>query len=193
VKNDASTAALCSAILRRSPRRQNNDTHVERQRRIRQVSAAGALTRLRDANSSTARIRTLPSRILELANSLRHPAPDPSDAVDAREFLVRLSGHTAIQNTLALTLAMISVVGAVGVGAGLTPNATGLAGLPTSPEPQLETVSSDTDRSVAPAWWRGRHRVQLVAPTYPYANRAPLVTGPTIRLAAPRTRAGPNG
>jgi site-specific DNA recombinase len=33
----------------------------------------------------------------------------------------------------------------------------------------------------------------VVAPTYPYANRAPLVTGPTIRLAAPRTRAGPNG
>jgi hypothetical protein len=33
----------------------------------------------------------------------------------------------------------------------------------------------------------------MVVPTYPYANRAPLVTGPTIRLAAPRTRAGPNG
>jgi hypothetical protein len=35
-------------------------------------------------------------------------------------------------------------------------------------------------------WW-------MVAPTYPYANRVPLVTGPTIRLAAPRSRAGADG
>jgi hypothetical protein len=33
----------------------------------------------------------------------------------------------------------------------------------------------------------------VVVPTYPYANRLPLVTGTTIRLAAPRTRAGPAG
>jgi hypothetical protein len=33
----------------------------------------------------------------------------------------------------------------------------------------------------------------VVAPTYPYANRVPLVTGPTIRLAAPRIRAGADG
>jgi hypothetical protein len=33
----------------------------------------------------------------------------------------------------------------------------------------------------------------MVVPTYPYANRVPLVTGPTIRLAAPGIRAGANG
>jgi hypothetical protein len=30
----------------------------------------------------------------------------------------------------------------------------------------------------------------VVAPTYPWANRVPLVTGPTIRLAAPHSSAG---
>jgi hypothetical protein len=30
-------------------------------------------------------------------------------------------------------------------------------------------------------------------PANPYANRLPLVTGPTIRMAAPRTSASPDG
>jgi hypothetical protein len=38
-----------------------------------------------------------------------------------------------------------------------------------------------------------RVRFRRGAPTYPYANRVPLVTGPTIRLAAPRTRVDPHG
>jgi hypothetical protein len=33
----------------------------------------------------------------------------------------------------------------------------------------------------------------MVAPTYPHANPLPLITGPTIRLAAPRISVDPTG
>jgi hypothetical protein len=45
-------------------------------------------------------------------------------------FLVQLSGHPAAQNAIALSLAGFSVVGVVGVSAGLAPTATGLSSLP---------------------------------------------------------------
>jgi hypothetical protein len=108
---------------------ENNDTHVERQRRIRKVDKAGVLAQLADATSSAARIRTLPPRIAELARSVRRSNPDSADGAEAREFLVRLSGHTAVQNALAMTLAAISVIGVIGISAGLSPNATGVDSL----------------------------------------------------------------
>jgi hypothetical protein len=129
---------------------ENNDTHVERQRRVRKVPPRGVLAQLHDANSSTDRIRTLRSRIIHLIRSLRHPNAKPDKAAAEEAFLIRLSGHTAVQNTLALSLAGISVIGTVGVSAGLTPNATGLATLSTSSDPQAQGEPSDTDGSAAP-------------------------------------------
>jgi hypothetical protein len=116
---------------------ENNDTHVERQRRVKKVDATGALADLAQATSSGERIGTLPSRIAALVRSLRRgpPPPAPTKEVEAQEweaFLVRLSGHTAMQNTIALLLAGSSVIGVVGVSAGLTPTATGLSSLPNS-------------------------------------------------------------
>jgi hypothetical protein len=113
---------------------ENNDTHVERQRRVKKLDATGALVRLAEATSSTARIGTLPSRIAALWQSLRCGAPPPAPAQEAEAgeqaaFLVRLSGHTAVQNAVALSLACISAIGVIGVSAGLTPNATGLSSL----------------------------------------------------------------
>jgi hypothetical protein len=110
---------------------ENNDTHVERQRRVREVPAGhGALSALHKAKSSVDRLRTLPARIFELARSIRHP-PGHSDAdLTQHEFLVRLSGHTAIQNVVALLLAIITIVGIVGVSSGFTPSASGIAALP---------------------------------------------------------------
>jgi len=116
---------------------ENNDTHVELQRRIKKVDATGALADLAQATSSGERIATLPSRIAAMARSLRHgpPPPAPTQEADAHEreaFLIRLSGHTAMQNTIALSLAGSSVIGVVGVSAGLAPTATGLSSLPNS-------------------------------------------------------------
>jgi hypothetical protein len=129
---------------------ENNDTHVERQRRVRKVSPVGALAQLRDADSSTDRIRTLRSRIIQLVRSVRHPNAEADEAADKEAFLIRLSGHTAVQNTLALSLAGISVIGTVGVSAGLTPNATGLAALSTATDAQPEKPPPDSDRQAAP-------------------------------------------
>jgi hypothetical protein len=116
---------------------ENNDTHVERQRRVKKVDATGALADLAQATSSGERIATLPSRIAALARSLRSGPPPraPTQEAEAHEreaFLIRLSGHTAMQNTLALSLAGSSIIGVVGVSAGLTPTATGLSSLPAS-------------------------------------------------------------
>jgi hypothetical protein len=109
---------------------ENNDTHVERQRRVREVPVTDALVPLVRAHSSAARIRTLPSRIAELIRSVRDPDTPSAGAAEEAQFLVRLSGHTAVQNALALTLATTSAIGVIGVSAGLTPNATGLSTLP---------------------------------------------------------------
>jgi hypothetical protein len=51
-------------------------------------------------------------------------------SAESEEFLVRLSGHTAMQNTLALMLATVSAIGLIGISAGLAPSATGLSSLP---------------------------------------------------------------
>jgi hypothetical protein len=104
---------------------ENNDTHVERQRRVREVPRIGTLTKLADATSSAARIRTLIPRIVDFVRTLRRRHSQPDGSRD-QEFLLRLSGHTAIQNTLALTLATVSAVGVVGISAGFSPEATGL-------------------------------------------------------------------
>ena len=67
------------------------------------------------------RIGTLPSRIAALLRSLRRgPAPPsaPTKEAEAHQwevFLIRLSGHTAVQNSIALLLAGSSVIGVVGV------------------------------------------------------------------------------
>jgi len=109
---------------------ENNDTHVERQRRIRNVPSTGALAQLSHASSSAARIGTLPPRIGALVQSVRHPNAHSTGSTEAEQFLIRLSGHTATQNALALTLATISAIGVIGVSAGLAPSATGLSTLP---------------------------------------------------------------
>ncbi len=109
---------------------ENNDTHVERQRRIKRIPAAGVLAQLSDASSSADRIGTLPSRIAELGRSVRHPNAQSTSSAESEEFLVRLSGHTAVQNTLALMLATVSAIGLIGISAGLAPSATGLSSLP---------------------------------------------------------------
>jgi len=108
---------------------ENNDTHVERQRRVRQVKAEGVLADLSRASSSTDRLKTLLPRIRELFKSILSRS-NPNESLSQPEFLIRLSGHTAIQNTVALILAAITVIGIVGISTGLTPTASGLAGLP---------------------------------------------------------------
>jgi hypothetical protein len=108
---------------------ENNDTHVERQRRVRHVEAKGVLWELSKASSSTDRLETLLPRIQELFRSVRRRS-DPEAGLSQPEFLIRLSGHTAVQNTVALVLAAITVIGIVGISTGLTPTASGLASLP---------------------------------------------------------------
>ncbi|MFD0568449.1 hypothetical protein ACFQ0T_03130 [Kitasatospora gansuensis] len=44
-------------------------------------------------------------------------------------FILRLVGHTAVQNSLALGLTAVSVVGAIGVSAGMDQKAVGVVGL----------------------------------------------------------------
>lgn len=108
---------------------ENNDTHVERQRRIRRVEASGVLTKLAHATSSVDRIETLPSRIIGLGQSIRASRKNRSPELSQQEFIVRLSGHTAAQNGIALILALTTVIGIIGVSSGLAPNAVGAAGL----------------------------------------------------------------
>ena len=109
---------------------ENNDTHVERQRRIRRVTATDALHDLNKARSSSARIRILPKRIAELAHSIRDSRNASDPQLSPHDFMVRLSGHTAIQNSIAIALATATIIGIIGVSSGLTQNATGIAGLP---------------------------------------------------------------
>jgi hypothetical protein len=51
---------------------------------------------------------------------------------------------------------------------------------------RLPTGHHQPDGAVRPG-------VRFVVPTYPYANRVPLITGLTIRLTAPHTRVDPHG
>lgn len=108
---------------------ENNDTHVERQRRIRLVQASGRLAKLAKATSSVDRIETLPGRIIGLIQAIWASRKDHDSELSQREFIVRLSGHTAVQNSIALILAVITVIGIVGVSSGLAPNAVGATGL----------------------------------------------------------------
>jgi len=109
---------------------ENNDTHVERQRRIRRVEASGKLAKLAHATSSVDRIETLPSRTIGLIQSMKVSQTNRNSKLTQREFIVRLSGHTAAQNSIALILAVTSVIGIIGVSSGLAPNAVGAVGLP---------------------------------------------------------------
>jgi hypothetical protein len=109
---------------------ENNDTHVERQRTIRQVEASDVLAKLAHATSSLDRIETLPSRVIELRRSVKSSRKVRNPELSQREFIIRLSGHTAAQNSIALILAVTTVIGIIGVSSGLAPNAVGTAGLP---------------------------------------------------------------
>jgi hypothetical protein len=46
-----------------------------------------------------------------------------------REFMLRLSGHTAAQNSISMGLAIFTVIGIVGVSSGFAPTAVGGAGV----------------------------------------------------------------
>ena len=109
---------------------ENNDTHVERQRRIRRVEASDKLAKLAHATSSVDRIETLPSRMIELIQSMKVSQANRNSKLTSRELIVRLSGHTAAQNSIALILSVTSVIGIIGVSSGLAPNAVGAVGLP---------------------------------------------------------------
>jgi len=113
----------------------NNDTHVERQRLLRGVEDSGVLADLAAATSSADRIRTLPHRIGGLRRSIQESRRNRNLELTDREFIVRLSGHTAVQNSIALIFAIITVVGIIGVSSGLAPNAVGTAGLPGEKRP----------------------------------------------------------
>ena len=108
---------------------ENNDTHVERQRRIRKVQARGVLAPLASATSSADRIRTLPGRINGLMQSMRGSRRNHDPELTQREFMIRLSGHTATQNIISIILAVATVIGIIGVSSGLAPTAVGVTGL----------------------------------------------------------------
>ncbi|MER5635624.1 hypothetical protein ABT095_01560 [Kitasatospora sp. NPDC002227] len=96
---------------------ENNDTHVNRQAGIRHFTGATTYGSA-PGTSSAQRALALPSRVSRYPRAL-----DPSTHPDRTEaFLARLDGHTAVQNTLALCLAVVSLVGLVGMTAGLTPD-----------------------------------------------------------------------
>jgi hypothetical protein len=109
---------------------ENNDTHVERQRLIQQVEASDGLAKLAEATSSVDRIETLPGRMIGLVQSIWTSRKDRDAELTQRELIVRLSGHTAAQNSIALILAVTTVIGIIGVSSGLAPNAVGVTGLP---------------------------------------------------------------
>ena len=108
---------------------ENNDTHVERQRTVRKVEADGALADLARATSSADRIRTLPGRIKAFVLSAYRSRRNPDPELTQYEFMVRLSGHTAAQNAISMVLALLTVIGIVGMSSGLAPTAVGATGL----------------------------------------------------------------
>jgi hypothetical protein len=105
---------------------ENNDTHVERQRHVREVESDGVLSDLTKAKSSADRIKTLPRRIGALLQSVRGDQQDSGEELTQREFIIRLSGHTAAQNAISMVLAISTIVGIVGVSSGLAPTAIGV-------------------------------------------------------------------
>lgn len=97
---------------------ENNDTHVCRQRARRGASGPDWP---RFSDSSFTRIACLGNRIAGYSTSVtsaEERADDQQSSPDV--FLVRLSGHTAVQNTIALLIALVSLVGVVGMTAGFT-------------------------------------------------------------------------
>jgi hypothetical protein len=87
------------------------------------------------ARSSADRIATLPRRVAGLARSVWDHKVERGRPLSGDEFVVRLSGHTAVQNGIALTLGAATLVGLVGISAGFAPNAVGVAGLPPDKQP----------------------------------------------------------
>lgn len=108
---------------------ENNDTHVERQRLVRRVRASGVLADLATARSSADRIKTLPRRIHALERSAYTAHKNYNEELTERDFMIRLSGHTAAQNGISMVLAVSTVVGIIGVSSGLAPTAVGAASL----------------------------------------------------------------
>jgi len=53
----------------------------------------------------------------------------PGATLDDQQFVTRLSGHTAVQNAVALTLTALTIVGLLAVSTGIQPEATGPAAL----------------------------------------------------------------
>jgi hypothetical protein len=97
---------------------ENNDTHVCRQRLRRRAGEPPWPT---FSDSSFTRITHLGERISGLSASVTsHEHDEDGPEPDADVFLVRLSGHTAAQNSIALLLALVSLIGAVGMTAGFT-------------------------------------------------------------------------
>lgn len=108
---------------------ENNDTHVERQRVVRKVRASGVLADLAAATSSADRIKTLPRRVHALGRSVFSARKHHNQEFTERDFIIRLSGHTATQNGISLILAVSTVIGIIGVSSGLSPAAVGVASL----------------------------------------------------------------
>jgi hypothetical protein len=102
---------------------ENNDTHVCRQRHVRGATEPEWPS---FTDSSFRRIADLPRRISGYSAAVAASAddegvwPDPSADPSPDAFMVRLSGHTAVQNSIALLLALVSLVGFVGMTAGFT-------------------------------------------------------------------------
>lgn len=97
---------------------ENNDTHVCRQRARRGATEPTCPTL---SDSSFTRIAQLKPRIHAYSTSVAS-AESGTDEQEPQPnlFLVRLSGHTAVQNSIALLIALVSLVGVVGMTAGFT-------------------------------------------------------------------------
>ncbi|WP_328492832.1 hypothetical protein OHS59_08890 [Streptomyces sp. NBC_00414] len=98
---------------------ESNDTHVCRQRRIRGATEAPAHGPA-FADASIQRIAGLPGRMRSYRRAVANGEGISEEDRTADHFIVRLSGHTAVQNALALSIACISLVGAVGITSGFT-------------------------------------------------------------------------
>lgn len=90
-----------------------------RQRLIRGATAAPSYGPA-FTDASVERIAGLSSRIGRYRRAVTNGEGMSEADRNADHFLVRLSGHTAVQNTIALAIACISLVGAVGITSGFT-------------------------------------------------------------------------
>ncbi|MER6133943.1 hypothetical protein [Streptomyces sp. NPDC001815] len=98
---------------------ESNDTHVCRQRQIRRATEAPSYGPA-FADASIERIAGLPKRIRRYREALVNGEGISEVDRTVDHFIVRLSGHTAVQNAIALSIACISLVGAVGITSGFT-------------------------------------------------------------------------